>query len=136
MGFTDKFRVQHNEILQIAKEMTEHLRGQPDPAVLRKLLSNLAGKLQFHLAMEDQALYPRLQGAADPKVKAMAKQFMTEMGGLGDAFAAYNSKWQVSAIRVDPAGFISETQAVFTALTQRIARENRELYPLADASGA
>lgn len=136
MGFTDKFRVQHNEILQIAKEMTEQLRGQPDPAALRKLLSNLAGKLQFHLAMEDQALYPRLQGASDPKVKAMANRFMTEMGGLGGAFAAYNTRWQVSAIRADVASFAEETDAVFAALTQRIVRENRELYPLADAAAA
>ena len=133
MGFTDKFRTQHTEILQVAKEMTEQMRGQPDAAVLRKLLSNLAGKLQVHLAMEDQALYPRLQSASDPKVKAMANQFMAEMGGLRGAFAAYNSKWQLSAIRADHAGVAEETQAVFAALTQRIARENRELYPLADA---
>lgn len=134
MGFTEKFRVQHNEILQIAKEMTEHMRGEPNAAVLRKMLSNLAGKLSFHLAMEDQALYPRLLEAKDAKMKSMAKQFMTEMGGLGGAFTAYNSKWQVSAIRADQAGFAAETQAVFAALTQRITRENRELYPLADAS--
>ncbi|WP_427911437.1 hemerythrin domain-containing protein [Ramlibacter sp. MMS24-I3-19] len=136
MGFTDKFRGQHNEILQIAKEMTEQMRGQPDPAALRKLLSNLAGKLSFHLAMEDQALYPRLLGAEDPKVKTMAQQFMTEMGGLGGAFAAYNGKWQVSDIRANPEGFAEETRAVFAALTQRISRENRELYPLADAAGS
>jgi len=134
MGFTDKFRVQHNEILQIAKEMTEQMRGQPDPVALRKLLSNLAGKLSFHLAMEDQALYPRLLGASDPKMKTMAQQFMTEMGGLGGTFAAYNGKWQVSDIRSDPTGFAEETRAVFAALGQRIARENRELYPLADAA--
>jgi len=133
MGFTDKFRLQHNEILQVAKEMTEQLRGEPDPAALRKLLSNLAGKLSFHLAMEDQSLYPRLLGASDPKVKSTAKQFMTEMGGLGGTFTAYNGKWQASAIRADPAGFAEETRAVFAALTQRITRENRELYPLADA---
>lgn len=134
MGFTDKFRVQHNEILQVAKEMTEQMRGQPDPVALRKLLSNLAGKLSVHLAMEDQALYPRLLGATDPKMQSMARQFMTEMGGLGSAFTAYNGKWQVSDIRADPAGFAEETRAVFAALTQRITRENRELYPQADAA--
>ena len=54
------------------------------------------------------------------------------MGGLGKVFSNYNDKWQVSAIRKDTAGFASETQGVFAALTQRIKRENTELYPLAD----
>jgi len=132
MGFTDKFRTQHNEILVIAKEMTTELKGEADAAVLRKLLSNLAGKLNFHLAMEDQALYPRLLERKDADAKKMAKQFMTEMGGLGKVFTTYNDKWQVSAIRNDPAGFAGETAAVFAALTKRIQRENTELYPLAD----
>lgn len=132
MSFTDKFKAQHNEILQIAKEMTAQLKGDNDPAVLRKLLSNLAGKLNFHLAMEDQALYPRLMERKDSAAQGMAKKFMDEMGGLGKVFGTYNDKWQVSAIRNDPAGFANETQAVFAALTKRIARENTELYPLAD----
>ena len=134
MSFTDKFRTQHNEILQIAKEMTAELKGEADPAILRKLLSNLAGKLNFHLAMEDQALYPRLMDRKDSDTKQLAKKFMDEMGGLGKVFTTYNDKWQVSVIRKDPAGFQSETQAVFAALTKRIARENTELYPLADKS--
>ena len=132
MGFTDKFRTQHNEILVIAKEMTAEMKGDGDAAVLRKLLSNLAGKLNFHLAMEDQALYPRLLERKEADAKTMAKQFMTEMGGLGKVFTTYNDKWQVSAIRKDPAGFATETHAVFSALTKRIQRENTELYPLAD----
>ena len=132
MSFTDKFRTQHNEILQIAKEMTAELKGEADPAILRKLLSNLAGKLNFHLAMEDQALYPRLMDRKDSDTRQLAKKFMDEMGGLGKVFTTYNDKWQVSAIRKDPAGFLSETQTVFAALTKRIARENTELYPLAD----
>jgi iron-sulfur cluster repair protein YtfE (RIC family) len=132
MSFTDKFKTQHNEILAIAKEMTAELKGKSDAAVLRKQLSNLAGKLNFHLAMEDQALYPRLMERKDSAAKDMAAKFMTEMGGLGKVFSTYNDKWQLSAIRNDPAGFQSETQAVFSALTKRIGRENTELYPLAD----
>jgi hypothetical protein len=82
--------------------------------------------------MEDQALYPRLMERKDSDAKEMATRFMTEMGGLGKAFTTYNDKWQVSAIRNDPAGFASETQTVFGALSKRIGRENAELYPLAD----
>ena len=132
MGFTDKFKSQHAEILAVAKEMTQELSGKADASKLRKQLSNLAGKLNFHLAMEDQALYPRLMEKKDTEANKVAAKFMKEMGGLGQTFTTYNNKWQVSAITADPSGFANETRAVFSALTQRIARENRELYPLAD----
>lgn len=132
MGFTDKFRTQHNDILGVAQEISQQLKANADAATLRKLLSNLAGKLNFHLAMEDKALYPRLMERKDSQVKQLATKFMNEMGGLGEAFAAYNNKWQISAIRSDTVQFANETRQVFAALTQRIARENRELYPLAD----
>ena len=134
MGFTDKFRVQHDEILAIAGEITEKLKskGEPDAAALRKLLSNLAGKVNFHLAMEDKALYPRLI-EAEGKAKTMAGKFAKEMGGLAQVFTDYNNKWQTSAIKSNPAAFADETRKVFGALAHRISRENTELYPLADA---
>ena len=133
MGFTDKFRAQHEEILAVAREITQRLQ-QPglDAPLLRKLLSNLAGKVSFHLAMEDDALYPRLKGQQDSRANQMATKFMTEMGGLAAVFAAYNAKWQVSAIKADPERFAEETRKVFGALAHRIQRENKELYPLAD----
>lgn len=131
MNFTDKFRQQHDEILQMVSELNTQLKAKADAQVLRTTLSSLAGKLNFHLAMEDKALYPRLmktEGAA----QTTARKFIDEMGGLADVFQAYNNKWQVSAIRTDPAGFASETHKVFVALGKRIARENADLYPLAD----
>lgn len=132
MGFTDKFKTQHDEILALAKEFTEHLaRADADPQVLRKQLSNIAGKVNFHLAMEDQALYPRL-AAANPEAQALAKRFQNDMGGLARVFGDYNTRWQLSAIRGDRATFANETRKVFGALAHRIARETSELYPLAD----
>lgn len=132
MGYTDKFRTQHDEILKAAGDITAQLKGQCDAAAVRKLLSALAGKVNFHLAMEDQALYPRLMESGDASVKNRAVKFKDEMGGLGKVFTDYNAKWQVSAIRADTAGFANETRKVFGALAKRIERENAELYPLAD----
>ena len=131
MGFTDKFRQQHDEILEMVGELNARLKAQADAQDLRGALSNLAGKINFHLAMEDKALYPRLL-KMDAGASKLAARFMDEMGGLGAAFAAYNAKWQVSAIRADPAGFAAATRDVFSALGKRIARENASLYPLAD----
>jgi iron-sulfur cluster repair protein YtfE (RIC family) len=133
MSFTDKFRHQHGEILDIVGELNGKLKDNADAQELRGVLSNLAGKLNFHLAMEDKALYPRIM-KKDAAASAMATKFMEEMGSLGAVFASYNSKWQVTAIRSDPKGFAAETRKVFTALGKRIARENAELYPLADGA--
>jgi len=135
MGFTDKFRAQHDDILGVAGEITAQLKAKADAAALRKLLSNLAGKVNFHLAMEDEALYPRLMTGGSAAVKTKAGKFKDEMGGLGRVFTDYNNKWQTSAIRADFDGFANETRKVFGALAKRIERENNELYPLADNAG-
>lgn len=131
MGFTDKFRQQHDEILGLVGDLNAKLKARADAQDLRGTLSSLAGKLNFHLAMEDKALYPRLM-TMDARTSKVAGRFMEEMGGLGEVFTTYNNRWQVSAIRSDPEGFAVETRKVFTALGKRIARENAELYPLAD----
>jgi hypothetical protein len=132
MGFTDKFRTQHEEILAVAGEITGKLKGKPDATEIRKLLSNLAGKVNFHLAMEDKALYPRLMQSKGSGAQAMATKFQNEMGGLAEVFTNYNNKWQVSAIRSDADGFAEQTRKVLGALAHRISRENADLYPLAD----
>jgi hypothetical protein len=131
MGFTDKFRQQHDEILGLAGEVQKMMKAKADAQELRTVLSSLAGKLNFHLAMEDKALYPRVMKIGGT-AQAVAKRFVDEMGGLADQFAAFNNKWQVSAIRSDPSGFANEAHKIFNALGKRVARENAELYPLAD----
>lgn len=132
MGYTDKFRSQHDEILRAMEEIGAQIRAKATPAVLRKLLSGLAGKVGFHLAMEDQALYPRLMESSDAAVKTRATKFKDQMGDLGEVFTRYNTRWQVSAIQADMEGFANETRKVMGALAKRIERENAELYPLAD----
>jgi hypothetical protein len=82
--------------------------------------------------MEDKALYPRLVQVNVENSRGLAEAFQQEMGGLAATFATYNQKWQINAIAADPAGFSRDTHAVFAAIGRRIARENSELYPLAD----
>jgi hypothetical protein len=133
MAYTDNFKRQHQELLGIVGEITGKLKSEPgDAKGLRMLLSALAGKLTVHLAMEDKALYPRLAQVNVDNSRSVASAFQQEMGGLAGAFAEYNQKWQQSAIQADPGGFARATQELFGALGRRIARENTELYPLAD----
>lgn len=132
------FRRQHDTILSLAGDLVEAqaaVLSEADAARAARCLAKLTEVLQMHLAAEDKALYPRLKLSRDPEVAAMANSFLTEMGGLAEAYGAFEAKWRSSsAIIADPAGFAEHTAAVLGALEIRIARENNELYPLLDAA--
>jgi Hemerythrin HHE cation binding domain len=133
MAYTDNLRRQHQDLLAMVGELTRRIKAEPgDARGLRTQLSALAGKLTVHLAMEDKALYPRLVEVNVANSRSIAKAFQQEMGGLAGAFTDYNQKWQLNAIAADPSGFARESHAVFSAIGKRIAREDGELYPLAD----
>jgi len=133
MPYTDNFKRQHQELLGLVGELAAKVKADPgDAKGLRTLLSALSGKLTVHLAMEDKALYPRLLQVDADNSRGLARAFQQEMGGLADSFAQFNQKWQTGAIAADPGGFARATQDLASALGRRIARENAELYPLAD----
>jgi hypothetical protein len=54
------------------------------------------------------------------------------MGGLAAAFMTYAEKWGSLEIERDWSGYCRETAAIAEVLTQRITRENHELYPLVE----
>ncbi|MDJ0943384.1 MAG: hemerythrin domain-containing protein [Kiloniellales bacterium] len=136
MRKTDSFRQQHATIVGVVTEF----RGLLDPD---KVLDNipdimgvmiaLSGKLKAHLAKEDNELYPELLGSGDPKLAEMAAAFQNEMGGLSAAFESYMETWRsIEAIEDEPESFIRASEEILDALSDRINRENRELYALAD----
>lgn len=140
MAYTDKFRAQHGELLNVAKAMGDLLQAdrlRRDATEVRHLLSVLHGKLSVHLAMEDKSLYPRLLSHHDGDIRATTQKYIDEMGSLAGAFKAYVGKWPTpSAIQANPEAFIAETSGVFDALGKRIVQENKELYVMADKQAA
>lgn len=135
---TQRYQDQHRELLALAGK----LAGMLDPAKLgqdaepaRKCLGEMAGKLNVHLAMEDQVLYPALlKGPAQSA--DLAKRFMEEMGGIKQAFGAYLATWPgAGAIQKDPSGFVTQTQGILGALGKRIEVEEGQLYPAAEKLG-
>ena len=136
MSKTDGFRRQHDDLLEIATAISAFLtpeKAASEAQQVRSLLSKLGGKLTMHLAMEDKSLYPNLLAKADASEKAVVQSFIEEMGGIAEAFGKYMSSWpSPSAIQDDPAGFVSQTSQIFSALSGRIDRENKQLYTIAD----
>ena len=136
MNATRRFREQHDNLLKIVSQISTKLDAEElakDVKEVNQLLFNMLGKLSVHLAAEDNALYPRLLNHSDEKVSSMAKRFIEEMGGIGKVVNSYRDKWLSHAdIRRDPISFIEETKALFSALGERIEKENNELYRVLD----
>lgn len=135
MSRTESFRTQHKELAALIGEIEGKLGGlnAESAAEVRKTLSALSGKLSIHLAMEDKNLYPLMTGSSNEKAKQTAQEFMTEMGGLAQAFKDYTAKWpSADVIMEDPSGFSTQTRAVFKAVKDRVTREESILYALAD----
>jgi hypothetical protein len=137
---SDRFRRQHEELLQLALEIDAALKGPAFPGNardIRRMMARLKGKLVVHSSMENEALYPRLLQHADPAVRALAQKLFDELGGIYDAFGAHHAKWSsVELIEADPSAYAGHTLAIFEQLRLRMDRENGELYPLADREGA
>jgi hemerythrin-like domain-containing protein len=136
--YTDNLRRQHQEIIAIVTDMQKTIRQSRaiDVTVgdkLRKSLVDLSGRVTVHLATEDQVVYPKMMKHTDPKVSSTAKRFADEMGGIGEVFKGYLSRWRTGvAIANDSSKFVQETQQIASALSSRIEREERELYPMID----
>lgn len=139
MGRTQNFRRQHKEIQQVVSEISdllsiEGLSTRFDDC--RDLLAELTEKLTLHLTIEDKAMYPRLLNHTDGAVRTLAQRYVTEMGGIKKVYVDYVGRWPTGdAIRSRAPAFIEETQGVFKALAERIAKEDTELYPLVDKHG-
>jgi hypothetical protein len=136
MAKTDKYRHDHNEMLQLLGNLTGLLNERAlaaDASEARSCVSKLLGKLALHLASEDKFLYPELTKSADPALVAMARTFAAEMSKTAPLVLAYGNKWPTpSSIKVNPKAFIDDTRDLAKVLTSRIQRENTLLYAAAD----
>ncbi len=135
MSLTNNFLRQHDEILAIAEQIASKLTVtdlQMNSNEVVAMLTQLAGRLNAHLTMEDNVLYPKLLAHPDQKIKSTAASFINEMGSLKEVFKNYTAKWMDSRnIQAEAPKFIDETTALFSALGQRIDKENNILYPMA-----
>jgi hemerythrin-like domain-containing protein len=94
-------------------------------------ISRLAGKLKVHMLEEDKFLYPELLQSPDAEVKAMAHQYISEMGHLAEEYTRFKTEYNTAnKILAKPEVFISEARQITQALVQRMDKEDHELYIL------
>lgn len=127
-----QLRQEHAELVTIVGELNALIgRDTPPPSVeLFNVRRKLSSVLIAHLKAEDWVLYPPLLSCDDSVIAATAKQFVDEMGGLAQAYSVFNERWDALSIESNWAGYQREANGIIEALTNRIIRENRDLYPL------
>ena len=121
------YRDTHQQVLGQIDQLRGLIRGgiPANSAAISELLVNIASGIKFHLAAEDKVLYPTAMEAGE--------RYQQEMKGLSAAFGELVMRWRVpSRVAADPEGFRSHANTVFKALFERIMREERELYPIAE----
>lgn len=140
MSRTTNLKKQHDVAIGIVGQIGQRIdawSGPEDAYPIGLLLAKLTGLLRIHFVQEDVTLYPYMRDSSDQQAAATARAFQSEMGDLGGRYEEFAARWSASAaIAKDFDGFRRESQGLFAALGRRIARENEELYPLADAIGA
>ena len=128
------YQHQHAELRAVAAALEADLAapwgtGTEDAA--RHHLGRLAGKLTFHLDMEDRSLYPALRASADPSVRAIAARFEATMGGLRTEADDFFRHWlRPGALADQPEAFRTAARSLLRALAWRITAEEATLYPL------
>jgi hypothetical protein len=128
----NRLRHEHADLVAIAGRLTALItRDTPPPShVLYRVRREFASATIHHLKSEDWVLYPRLLVSRDKHVADTARLFSLEMGGLATAFRDYAEQWGSYAIEGDWKRYQRETIAILGALTDRVMREERDLYPL------
>lgn len=120
-------------IVQDIKTRSVHIADRPGAVEITMMLARLTGILRIHLALEDEILYPALRRSSNPRTAEIGERYWQEMGGLADKFLDFVDRWKrADAVLSEQARFRSESATIFKALAERIEKEHREIYPLAD----
>lgn len=94
-------------------------------------INKLAGQLNIHLMSEDQFLYPSLLNCSDKEIRAMAIQYIAEMGDFAKIYQIYKNDYNTSKkIMENLEAFIKDTRKIIDMLKKRVAKEENELYVL------
>lgn len=131
----DRFKQDHVAILTEVTELRKLIQAgvmQNADVIARKIVS-ISSTIKLHLAAEDRTLYPRLLDSGDHDIAQIGQVYQAEMGDIAAAYMEFARNWNIeSKVSANPEGFKEEANNIFKSLHQRIQRENRSLYPLAE----
>jgi hypothetical protein len=133
-----RLREEHANLVTIAGQLAGMIaQNVPPPSQqLYAVRMVLSSALIRHLKTEDWLLYPALLSSSNEHTALTSRALSAQMGGLAKAFEEYARRWGANAIQCDWKGYQLETADILRLLTLRMAREERDLYPLFEATAA
>lgn len=134
MLFTTQLRHEHDLLLAMADELEVVCSGpRPEGLIpLLILLERFNQLLQVHLLREDSILYPNMLSGNDREAATVAAAFQAELGSLDAHVAQFEKEWTTGEISSRWPAFCQDLHILLQELRVRIARENEELYPMAE----
>jgi len=137
MTSTGKLRRQHDAIVRLVANITQRIddyRDEANAAQINLEVAKLLGHLRVHFIEEDLHLYPELIVSGVEEAMTVAVCFEQEMGDIAERFEEFVHHWSSSAVIASRfREFRHDALLIFSALRNRIRRENEILYPLAAA---
>ncbi len=129
-----QFRDSQDNLLQMIGELqalmtSDMFEMTRNSMSAHQLLCELGIKIQEHLGEADRNVYPYLLIHDDPRIQSLAWGFINGEIPLRQSFIEYYMKWLKNFHYIFPQEFIDESQEIFNMISQRIERENRELFP-------
>lgn len=123
--------IEHDHLKLLADRMAGAVAGVPEIATAIGIRSELSVAVGSHLTREEDFFYEELMAPGDGKFPAAVAEFRRSFASLTEAWSDYLGHWDADRIATDWAGFARQTTAIMNRLRERIADENRLLYPLA-----
>ncbi len=132
MNLISTFRQQHEQITQVASDLSQHLDSRKlaiDASEMRQKLHNLLFRLKMHNTLEADALHSSLLQHKNRLIAAEANRLMGEVAIMTEEFEQYRRYWSKSGnIESRPSDFIDETQMLLTVLLDRFNHEDIHLF--------
>jgi len=125
---------QHSEVIDLAKYILDNIKNCTVDQNLNEIVKSIniiTGKLKVHLINEDKYLYPYLLGSSDEALNRFGKKYNEEMKEVSKAYEDYKTKYNtITKIKNNIERFNEDTKQIFQDLSNRIDREEKELYPM------
>lgn len=127
----DILRKQHKVILDIVSEIYSSMNQQVSEESCKEivtLLQMLADKLESHLRIEDNILYPTLLESSSKDIRRNTIIFKNSIADIAKGFENYITKWDENRIQKEYQFFVDESDKVLKLLSDRVEKEDHTLF--------
>lgn len=130
---------QHHALAGMMLRLVNQVQGfhgpeQAYPIIVQ--LAKLSHLLRLHLATEDEWFYPAMIASDEPLAASLAFACRDDVGGIAEEVETFLAQWNSSVvIDLGFSRFREELFCLFHKISDRIGREEVELFPLARLLG-